>query len=35
MNNREKNFDEEKIGYLAQSIKEHGIIQPLVLKKRR
>lgn len=28
-----KNFDEEKIGYLAQSIKEHGIIQPLVLKK--
>ncbi len=30
-----KNFDEEKIRYLAQSIKEHGIIQPLVLKKRR
>ncbi|ACO83957.1 ParB/RepB/Spo0J family partition protein [Clostridium botulinum] len=28
-----KNFDEEKIRYLAQSIKEHGIIQPLVLKK--
>ncbi|EJO5348122.1 ParB/RepB/Spo0J family partition protein [Clostridium botulinum] len=28
-----KNFDKEKIGYLAQSIKEHGIIQPLVLKK--
>ncbi|MBY6953122.1 ParB/RepB/Spo0J family partition protein [Clostridium botulinum] len=28
-----KSFDEEKIGYLAQSIKEHGIIQPLVLKK--
>lgn len=28
-----KHFDEEKIAYLAQSIKEHGIIQPLVLKK--
>ncbi|MDS1004897.1 ParB/RepB/Spo0J family partition protein [Clostridium sporogenes] len=28
-----KNFDEEKIRCLAQSIKEHGIIQPLVLKK--
>lgn len=28
-----KNFDMEKILQLAQSIKEHGIIQPLVLKK--
>ncbi|MDF2503235.1 ParB/RepB/Spo0J family partition protein [Clostridium sp.] len=28
-----KNFDNEKIIMLAQSIKEHGIIQPLVLKK--
>ncbi|WMJ80083.1 ParB/RepB/Spo0J family partition protein [Clostridium sp. MB40-C1] len=28
-----KNFDEEKIMQLAESIKEHGIIQPLVLKK--
>lgn len=28
-----KYFDEEKIVQLAQSIKEHGIIQPLVLKK--
>lgn len=27
-------FDEEKITQLAQSIKEHGIIQPLVLKKQ-
>lgn len=27
-----KNFDEEKIIQLAESIKEHGIIQPLVLK---
>ncbi|MFU0824529.1 ParB/RepB/Spo0J family partition protein [Clostridium sp.] len=28
-----KNFDEEKITQLSESIKEHGIIQPLVLKK--
>ncbi|MFA9397483.1 MAG: ParB/RepB/Spo0J family partition protein [Clostridiaceae bacterium] len=28
-----KNFDESKILVLAESIKEHGIIQPLVLKK--
>lgn len=28
-----KNFDEEKIMQLSESIKEHGIIQPLVLKK--
>lgn len=28
-----KNFDNEKITMLAQSIKQHGIIQPLVLKK--
>lgn len=28
-----KNFDEEKIMQLAESIKQHGIIQPLVLKK--
>lgn len=28
-----KNFDMEKILQLAQSIKEHGIIQPLILKK--
>jgi ParB family transcriptional regulator, chromosome partitioning protein len=26
-------FDEEKIAQLAQSIKEHGIVQPIVLKK--
>lgn len=26
-------FDEKKISQLAESIKEHGIIQPLVLKK--
>ena len=28
-----KNFDEDKIIQLSESIKEHGIIQPLVLKK--
>ena len=29
-----KNFDDEKIKNLAESIKEHGIIQPLVLMKK-
>ncbi|MBU3158973.1 ParB/RepB/Spo0J family partition protein [Clostridium frigoris] len=28
-----KNFDTEKIFELAQSIKEHGVIQPIILKK--
>lgn len=28
-----KNFDNDKIAQLAESIKEHGIIQPLILKK--
>lgn len=28
-----KNFDEEKIIQLSQSIKEHGVIQPIILKK--
>jgi ParB-like partition proteins len=28
-----KNFDEEKIIQLSESIKEHGIIQPIILKK--
>lgn len=32
-NQPRRNFDEEKIIQLADSIKEHGIIQPLVLKK--
>lgn len=32
-NQPRKSFDEEKINQLADSIKEHGIIQPLVLKK--
>lgn len=29
-----KNFDNQKINELSQSIKEHGIIQPLVLNKQ-
>ena len=28
-----KAFDEEKIQHLSESIKEHGIIQPILLKK--
>lgn len=28
-----KNFDEAKIEQLSESIKEHGIVQPIVLKK--
>ena len=29
-----KNFDPEKISELAQSIKEHGVIQPIILNKK-
>ncbi|MCP1146618.1 ParB/RepB/Spo0J family partition protein [Lysinibacillus endophyticus] len=29
-----KTFDDEKIDELAQSIKEHGIIQPIVVRKK-
>lgn len=32
-NQPRKNFDKQKIMELAESIKEHGIIQPLVLKR--
>ena len=32
-NQPRKYFDEEKLSELASSIKQHGIIQPLVLKK--
>ncbi|WP_123054926.1 ParB/RepB/Spo0J family partition protein [Clostridium sp. JN-1] len=28
-----KNFNEEKITQLSESIKEHGVIQPIILKK--
>lgn len=28
-----KNFDEEKIEQLSESIKEHGVVQPIVLRK--
>ncbi|MCI7147612.1 MAG: ParB/RepB/Spo0J family partition protein [Candidatus Fimisoma sp.] len=33
-NQPRKTFNEEKIGELADSIKEHGIIQPIVVRKR-
>jgi len=33
MNQPRKSFDEEKIIQLSESIKEHGIIQPIILKK--
>lgn len=32
-NQPRKSFDEEKIETLAQSIKEHGVVQPIVLRK--
>jgi len=28
-----KNFDEEKLGILAESIREHGLIQPIIVTK--
>ena len=28
-----KHFDQDKLNELAQSIKEHGILQPILLKK--
>lgn len=28
-----KNFDEEKLEALAESIKTHGVIQPIIVKK--
>lgn len=34
-NQPRKNFDAEKISELADSIKEHGIIQPLLLRKEK
>lgn len=34
VNQPRKTFDEEKIGELAESIKQHGIIQPIVLRKK-
>ena len=33
VNQPRKHFDDEKLVELANSIKEHGIIQPLVVKK--
>lgn len=34
-NQPRKEFDKEKIEELAQSIKKNGLIQPLILKKKR
>ena len=35
VNQPRKTFDEEKIEELANSIKEHGIIQPIVVRKHK
>ena len=32
-NQPRKNFDEEKLEALAESVKEHGIIQPIIVRK--
>ena len=32
-NQPRKTFDEEKLEALAESVKEHGIIQPIIVKK--
>lgn len=34
-NQPRKNFDAEKLRELAESIRQHGIIQPLVLSRKR
>ena len=34
VNQPRKSFNEEKIEELAESIKEHGIIQPIVVRKK-
>ncbi|HHW01362.1 MAG TPA: ParB/RepB/Spo0J family partition protein [Thermoanaerobacterales bacterium] len=33
-NQPRKNFDEQKLNELADSIKEHGILQPVILRKK-
>jgi len=33
MNQPRKNFDDEKLQQLAESIKQHGIVQPIIVKK--
>lgn len=33
-NQPRKSFDEEKIGELANSIKEHGVLQPIIVTKK-
>ena len=34
INQPRKNFDDAKIGELADSIKEHGVIQPIIVTKK-
>lgn len=29
-----KNFDQEKLQALAESIKQHGVVQPIIVKNR-
>jgi ParB family chromosome partitioning protein len=33
INQPRKNFDDEKLKQLAESIKQHGVVQPLIVKK--
>jgi len=35
INQPRKNFDDEKLIQLAESIKQHGIVQPIVVKKEK
>ena len=35
MNQPRKSFDEEKLKELAESIKKHGIVQPIIVKKEK
>jgi len=33
LNQPRKNFDDEKIAQLAESIRQHGVVQPIIVKK--
>ncbi|HHW00940.1 MAG TPA: ParB/RepB/Spo0J family partition protein [Clostridiaceae bacterium] len=35
INQPRKNFDDEKLVQLAESIKQHGVVQPIVVKKEK